>query len=104
MHSCSPSYVDENEFGRISAQQAGPAASIQWGIYPKKSYKRYVVRLYIDGRKLSGGKNQGYEPHGTVNADTVKAKGKIGSVFRIEGETYDAHGRKYRFFLRCRLA
>lgn len=52
-HSCSPSYVDENEFGRISAQQAAPGALINWGVYPKnKNYARYVARLYIDSRKL----------------------------------------------------
>jgi hypothetical protein len=28
-HSCSPSYVDENQFGRIAAQQAGPGDLIQ---------------------------------------------------------------------------
>jgi hypothetical protein len=104
MHSCSPSYVDENKFGRISAQQAGPGAAIAWGVYPKKSYVRYVVRLYIDNRKLGGGKDQKYDPHGTVNSDTVRAKGKTGSVFRIDGETYDADGRRFSFFLRCRLA
>lgn len=104
-HSCSPSYVDENKFGRISAQQAGPGARINWGVYPKKKdYVRYVARLYIDSRKLGGGKDQKYDPHGTVNADTVKAKSKPGSVFRIEGETYDADGNGYSFFLRCRLA
>ena len=103
-HSCSPGYVDENDFGRVSAEQAGPGALIQWGVYPKRSYQRYVVRLYIDSRKLGGGRDQNYEPHGTVNADTVTAKGKTGSVLRIEGETYDAQGRKYKFFLRCRLA
>jgi hypothetical protein len=103
-HSCSPSYVDENHFGRIAAQQAGPGAAILWGVYPKKTYVRYVARLYIDSRKLGGGKNQNYSPHGTVNADTVKSKGKTGSVFRIEGETYDADGVRYSYFLRCRLA
>jgi hypothetical protein len=36
-HSCSPSYVDQNEFGRIAAQQAGPGEKIQWGVYPKNS-------------------------------------------------------------------
>jgi hypothetical protein len=103
-HSCSPSYVDQNKFGRIAAQQAGPGAAILWGVYPKRTYVRYVARLYIDSRKLGGGKNQNYTPHGTVNADTVKSKGKTGSVFRIEGETYDADGVRYSYFLRCRLA
>lgn len=103
-HSCSPSYVAENEFGRISAQQHGPGAAIAWGVYPKRSYQRYVVRLYIDARKLPSGKDQEYEPHGTVNAKDVKARQKPGSVFRIEGETYDAEENEFRFFLRCRLA
>jgi len=103
-HSCSPSYVDEDEFGRVSAQQAGPGALIQWGVYPKRSYQRYTVRLYIDSRKLSGGRDQDYEPRGTVDADVVMAKGKTGSVFRLEGETHDARGQKHKFVLRCRLA
>jgi hypothetical protein len=104
VHSCSPSYVDQNEFGRISAQQAGPGAAIAWGVYPRRPYERYVARLYIDARKLGGGKNQSYAPHGTVPAATVRAKGRSGSVFRIDGETYDAGGGITQFFLRCRLA
>ena len=104
VHSCSPSYVDENDFGRISAQQSGPGGSIAWGVYPEKQYVRYVARISIDGRKRGGGMDQEYEPHGTVPAETVRARGKTGSVFRIDGETYDAHGRKYKFILRCRLA
>lgn len=103
-HSCSPSYVDENDFGRVTARQAGPGALIQWGVYPNRSYKRYVVRLYIDSRKLGGGRDQNYEPHGTVDADVVMAKGKTGSVFRLESETHDAQGRKHKSVLRCRLA
>jgi hypothetical protein len=103
-HSYSPSYVDQNEFGRIAAQQAGPGAAILWGVYPKKPYVRYVARLYIDNRKLPSGKNQNYAPHGTVNVKDIKARAKPGSVFRIEGETYDADDVRYRFFLRRRLA
>jgi hypothetical protein len=103
-HSCSPSYVDENKFGRISAQQATPGGSIAWGVYPTKQYARYVARLYIDSRKLPSGKNQDYAPHGTVNAKDVRARAKPGSVFRIEGETYDADGVRFSYFLRCRLA
>jgi hypothetical protein len=103
-HSCSPSYVAENEFGRISAQQPGPGAAIAWGVYPKKDYARYVVQLYIDSRKLPSGKNQNYAPHGTVNPKDIKKRAKPGSVFRIAGETYDADGVRYSFFLRCRLA
>jgi hypothetical protein len=103
-HSCSPSYVDENEFGRISAQQAGPGKAIAWGVYPKKTYARYVVRLYVDSRKLPSGKNQAYPPHGTVNPADIRKRQKAGSVFRIDGETYDAEGIRFSFFLRCRLA
>lgn len=103
-HSCSPSYVDQNKFGRIAAQQAGPGEAILWGVYPKKIYVRYVARLYIDNRKLPSGKNQNYTPHGTVNVKDIKARAKPGSVFRIEGETYDADGVQYSYFLRCRLA
>jgi hypothetical protein len=63
-----------------------------------------VARLYIDSRKLGGGKDQTYDPHGIVPASTVRAKGRAGSIFRIEGETYDVHEKHYRYFLRCRLA
>ncbi|MBI3687148.1 MAG: hypothetical protein HY241_07380 [Actinobacteria bacterium] len=63
---------------------------------------RIVVRVYAGPRKVDG-KSQTYEPHGSVPAATIRKAGS-GSVFRVEGETYDSEGRATQFFLRCRLA
>jgi hypothetical protein len=102
VHSCSPSYVDANESGRISAQQKGPGQSVQWGVYPRAHFVRLVVRVYAGGRKVDG-KDQDYYAHGTVSAAKVRKAGR-GSILRIEGATYDGDGKISRFFLRCRLA
>ena len=101
-HPCSPSYIDSNEFGRISAQQAKAGADVLWGVQPNVPFERIVVRVYAGSRKVDG-KNQSYEAHGVVPAQQIRKAGS-GSIFRIEGETYDASGNATGFFLRCRLA
>ncbi len=102
VHSCSPSYVDRNDFGRIAAQQAGPGAAVAWGVYPRMPFVRIVVRVYAGGRKVDG-KSQSYAPHSTVPASKIRKAGS-GAIFRIEGETYDSRGQVASFFLKCGLA
>ena len=99
VHSCSPGYTDENEFGRLSVQQRGPGAPVLWGVHPKQSAARYVFRIYAGARKRDG-KSQAYPPHGSLPA----VKYRSGNVFRLEGETYNLKGELVgRFFIRCRL-
>jgi hypothetical protein len=100
-HSCSPSYVDRNQFGRISAQQEGPGAGLAWGVYPSRAFVRIVVRVYAGSRKVDG-KDQAYAAHGSVPASKIRKAG-AGAVFRIEGETYDAGAHVASFYLTCGL-
>jgi hypothetical protein len=101
-HSCWPSYIDRNEFGRISAQQLSRGSGLAWGVFPSVPFVRLVVRVYAGGRKVDG-KNQTYAAHGSVPASKIRKAGP-GAIFRVEGETYHANGRATSFFLTCRLA
>ena len=69
--SCSPSYeIAQAGAGRLSIQQAGKGAAIQWGLYVEAPYKigtQFVVTVYAGGVKIDG-KNQNYEPHGRIGA------------------------------------
>jgi hypothetical protein len=96
-----PSYVDRNAFGRLSAQQSAPGGSVAWGVAPTARYVRVVVRVYAGTRKVDG-KDQAYDPHGTVPATKIRKAGSR-AVFRLEGETYDSDGVRTSFFLRCTL-
>jgi hypothetical protein len=67
---CSPSYEAPSELGSFSAQQRGPGAPIQWGIYPNYPATRYIVDIFVGKGKVDG-KNQAYPPHGSVSARDV---------------------------------
>lgn len=66
--------------GSAYVRQAGKNLPIQWGVYVVPKYKivsHFVAKVYADGVKIDG-KNQDYEPHGSVSADrTRKYSGKI---------------------------
>lgn len=110
IHSCSPNYTDENKFGRLSVQQKGPGASIQWGTYPKLPADRYVVSIHIDAKKVDG-KKQGYPPHGSLPPRTwdrsearYVATYKSGQIFKITGTSYNTKGAVVQqFYIRCKL-
>lgn len=78
---CSPEYaVSHPDVGSAYVRQAGKNLPIQWGVYVVPKYKigsHFIVKVYADGVKIDG-KNQDYEPHGSVSADrTRKYSGKI---------------------------
>jgi hypothetical protein len=97
-HRCSPGYTDQNFLGSLSAQQRGPGYGVQWGVYPKASADRYVVNVYVGDKRVDA-KDQGYPPHGSVNARDVKS----GASFRLEGEIHSPN-LVQTFFLQCELA
>jgi hypothetical protein len=111
IHSCSPDYTDENKLGRLSVQQKGPGASIQWGAYPKLDADKYVVMITIGGVKVDG-KNQSYPPHGSLsylvwNKKRTKQVPRYhsGQIFKISGTSYTANGAVVqKFFIKCKLA
>lgn len=99
IHSCSPSYIDENELGRLAVQQPGPRTTVAWGVYPKLPAARYVVSVYAGARKVDG-KDQDYAPHGSLSQNRYSA----GDIFKIQGKTHDMEGGVVqKFFIRCRL-
>jgi len=98
-HSCSPSFSPSNSLGSISAQQRGKGYGIQWGVYPKQPAVNYVVDVYINKRRVDH-KNQGYPPHGSVNARDVVS----GGIFQLDDTATNAKGDKAIFYLTCRAA
>src|SRR5262245_1932024 len=63
--SCAPSYtIAKADVGRVSAQQAGHGAAIQWGLFLASRYKfgtQFKLKVYAGGVKVDA-KNQTYEP------------------------------------------
>ncbi|WP_214404725.1 hypothetical protein [Pseudonocardia lacus] len=98
---CSPGYEAPSKLGSFSAQQRGPGAAIQWGIYPNYPATRYIVDIFV-GRQKVDGKNQAYPPHGSVSARTVA--GKSGQDFTASGQIFDAKGNVLNFQLKCVIA
>jgi hypothetical protein len=98
---CSPSYTPSSKYGNFSAQQSGPGASIQWGIYPNVAASRYVVDVYVGNRRVDH-KDQAYPPHGSVSATDVRGKG--GQVFGISGQAWDGNKNTLVFQLQCHIA
>jgi hypothetical protein len=101
---CSPSYtVSQAGYGRVTAQQAGRGQTIAWGVYVADKYKvgtQFVVSLYAGGVKIDG-KNQTYEPHGSVGA--AKAAKYSGQLLEISGS--GKHGKDTLFFdMKCHIA
>jgi hypothetical protein len=80
--------------GTISAQQAGPGESIQWGVYPNEPAVRYVVDVYMNKTRVDS-KDQSYPPHGSVSKKQVVS----GGIFRLEGRAFNAEGDVGIFFL-----
>lgn len=111
LHSCSPNYTDENKLGRLSVQQKGPGATIQWGAFPKLPADRYVVTIYI-GRTKVDNKHQSYQPHGSIPPRAWNERKKqvvptyrSGQVFKLTGTSYNAKGDVVQeFYIKCRLA
>jgi hypothetical protein len=98
---CSPGYEAPSKLGSFSAQQRGPGAGIQWGIYPNYPATRYVVDIFV-GRQKVDGKNQTYPPHGSVSASAVA--GRSGQDFTASGQIFDAKGNVLNFQLKCVIA
>jgi hypothetical protein len=98
---CSPGYEAPSQLGKYSAQQRGPGAPIQWGIYPNYPATRYIVDIYAGKDKVDG-KNQAYPPHGSV--PPVKLAGKSGQDFTASGQIIDAKGNTLNFQLKCIIA
>lgn len=101
---CSPSYEIAREgAGRISIQQAGRGQRIQWGLYVAPQYKigtQFVVRVYADGTNIDG-KNQGYEPHGSINP--ARASKYSGKLLEISGTATRGNDQLF-FSARCYIA
>jgi len=95
---CSPGFQPANEFGSISAQQAGPGDGIQWGVYPNTPADTYSVDIYINGKRVDH-KDQDYQPHGSVNAVDVPS----GAIFQLTGTATLGSDIAY-FYLTCRGA
>jgi hypothetical protein len=105
IHSCSPDYTDENKLGRLSVSQRGPKSTVRWGAFPKLPASRYVVQIYV-GSKVVDGKNQYYQPHGSLPWKNRRGQimYKSGQVFKLVGTSYDAKGNVVqKFFIKCRL-
>jgi hypothetical protein len=98
---CSPGYEAPSKLGSFSAQQSGPGASIQWGIYPNYPAARFVVDVFAGSRKVDH-KDQNYPPHGSVNAKDVA--GKSGQDFTVSGQITDAKNNLLNFQLKCVIA
>ncbi len=95
---CSPGFQPANEYGSISAQQAGPGDGIQWGVYPNTPADTYSVDIYINGKRVDH-KDQDYQPHGSVNAVDVPS----GAIFQLTGTATLGSDIAY-FYLTCRGA
>jgi hypothetical protein len=101
---CSPSYtISKSGVGRASAQQLGRGAPIAWGIYVDQEYKfgtHFTVAVYAAGRKIDG-KDQYYEPHGSISAQ--RALAYSGKLLEISGK--GVHGDDTLVFdLKCNIA
>lgn len=98
---CSPSYTPTSKYGRFSAQQRGPGAPIQWGIYPNMAATRFVVDVYVGSHRVDR-KDQNYPPHGSVSAADVR--GRARQIFRISGTAWDSDQNTLAFTLQCYVA
>ena len=98
---CSPSYAAPSEYGSFSAQQSGPGAPIQWGIYPNYPVARFVVDVLVGSRRVDH-KDQNYPPHGSVSATDVR--GRSGEDLTVSGQITDAKGNALNFQLKCVIA
>lgn len=98
---CSPSYEAPSEYGSFSAQQSGPGAPIQWGIYPNYAVSRFVVDILVGSRRVDH-KDQIYPPHGSVSATDVR--GRSGQDLTVSGQITDAQGNSLSFQLKCVIA
>lgn len=101
---CSPGYtIGQSGYGKVSIQQAGQRRPIAWGVYVASKFKAgtfFVVKVYAGGQKIDG-KNQNYEPHGSVNAN--RAAKYSGAMLEIKGT--GQRGRDTLFFdVQCRIA
>src|SRR3954454_142285 len=98
---CSPIYEAPSKLGSFSAQQSGPGASIQWGIYPNYPASRFVVDVFAGSKKVDH-KDQAYPPHGSVNARDVA--GRSGQDFTVSGQITDVKNNQLNFQLKCVIA
>lgn len=101
---CSPSYsINNSKYGRATAQQLGRGGSIQWGVVVVDKYKigtQFVVAVYA-GREKVDGKNQNYEPHGSIAP--AKAAKYSGKLLEIIGTGKHGHDT-LNFDLKCTIA
>lgn len=102
--SCSPGAQQQNQYGRIAVQQAGPQKAVAWGIYPVKPEGTYVVTITIGGKTVDK-KTQAYPPHGSVTYDPNNRRYlESGSVFMINGTLTHPDGSEEGFYFQCTLA
>ncbi len=94
---CSPEYsIGQTGYGKVSVRQPRKGAAIAWGVYVDQKYKfgtQFVLTVYAGGTKIDS-KNQGYEPHGSVNAQ--RATKYSGKILEITGT--GKHGKDTLFF------
>jgi hypothetical protein len=66
---------------------------------PKYKAARFVISVYAGGVKIDG-KNQGYEPHGSVNP--ARAARYSGQIFELSGSA-TLNDDVLSFSAKCRL-
>lgn len=101
---CSPEYVVGGAEGRLAVRQEGRGKSIAWGIYVAPEYKTgttWVVKVYAGGTRIDG-KNQAYEPHGSVSA--ARALKYSGKVLEISGTATHNRSDVLTFDGKCKIA
>ncbi len=98
---CSPIYEAPSKLGSFSAQQRGPGAPIQWGIYPNYPATRFVLDIFAGTDKVDH-KDQNYPPHASV--PPVKLRGKSGQDFAVSGQIVDAKHNTLNIQLKCVIA
>ncbi len=95
---CSPAAQFENQFGRIAVQQAGPGASVAWGVYPHIPAANYVVDVLVGSKRVDH-KVQSYPPHGSINPKDLYT----GAQVEITGSASNSGGT-LNFGILCRSA
>lgn len=101
---CSPSAQESNEFGKITAQQAGPQKTVSWGVYPTNSIGQYSVTITVNGQTYDK-KNQAYPPHGSAPYDpSNKRYLPSGGTFEINGSITRPGADEEEFYFQCILA
>jgi hypothetical protein len=98
---CSPTYEVRSGLGSYSAQQPGPGAPVDWGLYPDYPAIRFDLQVYV-GSRLVDERKQTTPPHGTVRAEDVA--GRSGQDLTVAGRLLDGKHNTLEFQLKCTIA